>query len=95
MTIKMGDKVRDVITGFEGIHTGWLQYIHGCKRVLINPPVDKDGKLVDAQWFDEQRVELLESRDIPDVTKGAAKEPGGLDDNPRQEAPRAEAMPRS
>lgn len=93
MAVKLGDKVRDVITGFEGINTGWLQYIHGCKRVLIAPPVDKDGKLLESQWFDEQRVELVEAREIPDTMKGEAKLPGGIDSDPRPEAPTREAVP--
>lgn len=93
MAVKLGDKVKDVITGFEGIATGWLQYIHGCKRLLIAPPVDKDGKLLDGQWFDEQRVELIEAREIPDTTKGAATLPGGIDADPRPETPRREAVP--
>ena len=56
----LGKTVTDRITGFSGIVTGYVQYISGCNQVLIVPPVDGDGKLRDAEWFDEQRIEIHE-----------------------------------
>jgi len=56
---RLGMKVRDRITGFEGIITGHVVYISGCNQDLVNPRVDADGKLRDSQWFDEQRLELV------------------------------------
>jgi hypothetical protein len=57
MAIELGRSYRDRITGFKGMATGHVRYISGCNQVLLAPPVDKDGKLRDAQWFDEQRLE--------------------------------------
>ena len=54
--MKLGVKVKDKITGFEGIITGFVTYISGCNQALVVPPVKKDGSLVEAQWFDEQRL---------------------------------------
>lgn len=64
MAIKLGQKVRDQITGFTGVVTGRCEYISGCHQVLVVPPVDKDGKHVDSQWYDEQRCEVLDKKPI-------------------------------
>ena len=52
----LGKTVTDKITGFKGVVTGYVTYLSGCNQVLIVPPVDADGKLREAEWFDEQRV---------------------------------------
>ncbi len=59
MTTLIGAKYQDKITGFEGIAIGLVTYISGCKQVLLAPKVGNDGKRMDAEWFDEQRVEIV------------------------------------
>lgn len=54
----LGHTVTDRITGFRGIVTGVVEYISGCNQALVGPPVDKDGKIPDSQWFDVQRLEI-------------------------------------
>jgi hypothetical protein len=54
--MELGRNVRDQITGFTGIVTGVVVYITGCNQSLVAPPVGADGKLIDAAWFDEQRL---------------------------------------
>lgn len=71
--IELGQKVKDRITGFEGVVTGRCNYISGCDQALVTPPVDKDGKHVDAHWFDIQRLEGL---DAPLVTLDNGATPG-------------------
>ena len=62
--IKLGQKVRDKITGFTGLVTGKVEYITGCNQVLVCPPVKDDGTLVDSNWFDEQRIDVVEARPL-------------------------------
>ena len=62
--INLGDKVRDEITGFEGRVTGVATYISGCVQYSIAPPVDKDGKMSDANWIDEQRLVVVEEKEV-------------------------------
>ena len=57
--IEHGDTVKDKITGFKGIATGRATYITGCDHILVAPRVGKDGKRVNAEWFDEARVEIV------------------------------------
>jgi len=53
---ELGIEAKDTITGFKGIITGFVQYITGCDQYLITPPVDKDGKIVESHWYDDNRV---------------------------------------
>ena len=39
MTIELGQKVQDSITGFAGLVTGRCEYITGCNQILIQPPI--------------------------------------------------------
>lgn len=54
---KMGRKVTDRATGFEGRIMGIADYATGCRQYLIQPECDKDrAKLPHAQWLDEGRL---------------------------------------
>lgn len=58
--INLGDKVRDCITGFEGVVTGRAVYITGCAQFLVVPQTRKpDGEPNEARWFDVDRLEPL------------------------------------
>ena len=55
----IGRRVKDRITGFEGVVTGYCEYITGCNQALIAPPTKDDGEFVESRWFDEQRLVQL------------------------------------
>lgn len=85
--IKNGSKVKDMITGFEGIVTGRTEYLYGCSRVWIEPEqIDKDGKPIEGAWFDEQRVEVLEERKPP-MSKDNSATTGGPQNDPVRKTP--------
>lgn len=71
--IHFGKKVRDTITGFEGIATGHCRYISGCNQTLITPALKPDGDFREARWFDDQRVVEL---DGDAITLDNAETPG-------------------
>ncbi len=56
----LGLKVRDRVTGFTGVAATIGFDLYGCIQVIINPGMDKDGKLQDQCWFDVSRVEVLD-----------------------------------
>jgi hypothetical protein len=56
----LGSKVRDKVTHFEGMLTGHAKHLTGCDTVCITPTIDSEGRLRDNQWFDIDRVEILE-----------------------------------
>jgi hypothetical protein len=55
--IELGKKYKDSITGFEGVATSRTTYISGCVHVGLQAPVDKDGKVPDTAFFDEERID--------------------------------------
>jgi hypothetical protein len=63
MAVKLGEKVKDTLSGFEGTATGRAEYLYGCVRVQVEGvKPDSDGKPVEV-WFDEQR--LTEASEAP------------------------------
>jgi len=58
----LGSKVKDTITGFTGIATGFITFMYGCNRVQITPQELHDGKSIDPEWFDDQRVQVVEEQ---------------------------------
>lgn len=62
MAIKLGDRVKDKVTGFEGIAIGRTQWFTGCDTIGITPTILKDGKTIDAEWFDINRIKKVEEK---------------------------------
>ena len=54
-----GQKVREKITGFEGIITGTCFYLTGCNQYLVTAKVADMSKEPVAMWYDEGRLELM------------------------------------
>ena len=78
----LGVKVKDIVTGFQGIVDYRVQYLTGCNRYGVQPTtLDKDKKILKAEVFDENRLKCLKSK--PVVIK-EDKKVGG-DKNPIEE----------
>jgi hypothetical protein len=58
--IKLGYRVRDIITGFEGIATARVEYLNGCVQYCVKPPM-KDGKQVESEYFDHQQLQAVDA----------------------------------
>lgn len=80
MRINLGDKARDKVTGFEGICIVRSEYVSGCTRVGLQPAAGKDGKIPDAQHFDEPMLEVTKVRAIEPMPSDR----GGPRPNPPQ-----------
>lgn len=80
MTVRLGDKCRDTVTGFEGTCIVRSEYISGCTRVGLQPAVDKDGKIPDAQHFDEPMVIVVSAKHVEAIPSNR----GGPRDAPSQ-----------
>lgn len=61
MSIKLGDKVTDKVTGFTGIVTARCEWITGHVQIEVAPLCEKDGKMVDDKWLDENRLEKCDA----------------------------------
>ncbi len=54
---ELGQRVKDCITGFSGVIMGRSQFITGCNQYALCPTkLDKDGKRMDWEYFDENRL---------------------------------------
>ena len=84
--VKLGSAVRDTLTGFKGMATGRTEYLYGCARILVEPSkLDKDDKVIECMWFDEQRIEVIKETG-PTVSKDSSSGPGGPHDTPTRVA---------
>jgi hypothetical protein len=70
--IKLGDLVKDLITGFSGIASSRTEHLFGCVHIgITSTGLDKDGIPVGAVSFDAQRVVRVDQRNVvvsPDST---------------------------
>ena len=78
----LGYTLRDSVTGFVGVATGYCQYLSGCHQLLLVPPVAADGGYREGHWFDEQRVQLLPAE--PRVVLDNGRTPGFDKQAPRR-----------
>ena len=55
--VELGDRVKDGVTGFEGIATAATTFLNGCRRIMIQAPA-YDGKWQDERWVDEPQLSV-------------------------------------
>ena len=79
--IRLGQKAKDIVTGFEGIVIGRAEYLYGCAQFGLMPPA-VDGKIGSTEWFDEGRIQAIGAGIAPEQVR--AEKPGG----PNRDAPR-------
>lgn len=64
--ITLGYEVKDRVSGFQGVAIGRHQYLQGCARISVQPPVDEKGELPESKVFDEPDLTVIGDG----VTKG-------------------------
>lgn len=86
MTLAMGDKVKDTITGFKGKIVARCQYINGCDQCLVKPSVGDDGKMPVGEWIDDQQLKLQAEpkTKTPTTTFYRSKGGGGIREQPQE-----------
>jgi hypothetical protein len=57
--IPLGSRVKDSITGYEGIATARVTYLYGCVHIAVQSPTLKDNVPQRERLFDEQRMEII------------------------------------
>jgi hypothetical protein len=79
--IKLGDEVKDMISGYRGIAVAVTTWLNGCVRVTIQPEgVTKEGATRAAESFDEEQLQLVKAGKVQPVSNA-----------PPAEVPRAKA----
>jgi hypothetical protein len=56
---KLGDKVKDIVTGFKGVVVSAHNYLNGCTRLTVQPKLGKDGKMPDTETFDAPQLKII------------------------------------
>jgi hypothetical protein len=81
--MRIGDRVMHRINGFRGIVTGRTEYINGCIQLLVSPEkLDKDGKIMEGQWIDEQNLLIVTEQFMEDPFRGKSKATAGGPEGP-------------
>ena len=62
-----GLKVKSNVTGLTGIITARSENLNMCHRYFIQPAADKDMKIPDGWWVDEQEIVVL-NKELNDTT---------------------------
>lgn len=79
--INLGDRVRDKVTGFEGIVVCRSEWLQGCVRLSVQPEkLDKEGKVKESVTFDELQLEMVKQR-----VHNGRQETGGPRPDPRRQ----------
>lgn len=64
--VQLGDIVKDSITGFSGVAVGITTWLHGCRRVSVQPMgVQEDGKPIEPAVFDEPQIVVVKPKQHP------------------------------
>ena len=83
----LGFRVRDNITGFQGVVSSISFDLYGCVQAVVTPAAE-DGKLSESAWFDISRLKVLDKKpvmQIPDYDYGPQAEgKQGAADKPLQ-----------
>ena len=62
--VDLGDECKDVVTSFVGIAIARTEWLNGCARVMLQPPVGKDGKCPDPVQFDEPQLLIIKKQKV-------------------------------
>lgn len=85
--IELGDVVKDLISGFQGVAICCSTWLNGCQRWTIQPEsMTKEGACKPAETFDAQQLEVVKKYKVASVPVSAplSARPGGPRPSPRR-----------
>jgi hypothetical protein len=59
--MKLGDKVKDTVTGFTGIAVCKAEWLNGCTRWSVQDQKLRNGNVGELQTFDEPQLYVVKS----------------------------------
>lgn len=80
-TLELGAKLRDRLTGLEGIAVLRVKHRYSGDRYGIQPPVDKTGEVPEVRTFDEEDLEQIDPPPTKKRRRTKAKTPSGPHDS--------------
>ena len=74
--IELGDTVKDIYTGFEGVAVARTEFINGCIQFNVAPKWNKkDNPLMEEAGVDENSLKVIKKKPVKRVKKVKPKEP--------------------
>jgi len=74
---EIGDHLRDVISGYEGVVTAKTVWYNGCVRYRLEPDKlnPRTGELIESETFDEEQLEKIKKKPVktPENQSGGAR----------------------
>lgn len=83
--IKLGDKVKDEITGFIGIAVCRAEYLNGCISFEVSPATSAGNRYNEARWIDAKQL-ILQRRPVLKLAS-PRRQTGGPGDRPKRSRP--------
>ena len=92
----LGRKAKHIISGYEGLITGFAQHMTGCDMYALTPTkIDEKGKPAEGRWFDENEIVLIEKaskkivlgvgeRELIEPVSEEVAEPRGCGEDPSE-----------
>lgn len=76
--VRLGDEVKDVVTGLRGVVISTSQSLYGCDRLYVQPSIGKDGKVPDGFWIDIEAAIVMKAGKVKRPAPPAGQPlPGG------------------
>ena len=57
--IEFGKQYRDIVSGFEGICTGMVEWMYGCKQYILSPKAETASKKEHSSLFFSSASSLI------------------------------------
>ena len=74
--IKLGDKVRDIVSGITGIAVSEIRYLNGCHQFGVQSEYLKEcGKMPSVEYIDIGQLTVLQKEAV--VIEEVEEDPGG------------------
>jgi hypothetical protein len=86
----LGYKVRDVVSGFEGVAESISFDLYGCIQIAVHPEMDKKtkpGEFPSGRWFDAKRLTVISKAPVMAVPNFNQPEIGAADKPARSSLP--------
>ncbi len=74
--IKLGDKVKDTVTGFSGVATAKVEFLNGCIQFMVTPKMAKPKKNETPEYPTATYIDV-EQLVMVGVRKKTKSEPSG------------------
>lgn len=63
----LGFKVKDSVTGMEGVVESIGFDLYGCIQAVVKPSVNEKGEMQDGRWFDIKRLTAISDTPVMPV----------------------------